>query len=223
MAGRAPPPGGGRRVWWALLGGVLLLVVLGALALRPGRSEVAVIFDGQSLNLYPDVGYPERLMQGRGISYSVVAVDGRSWRALALDADDRVLSHADDANTTILVMNGGTSNIDSGQSAVDYYSDEVAYASAARAAGFDLVIVTTLPTSSTFEPAEERARQDANRLKLEDPEEAFDAVADLAAHPLLAKEQDGGYIDGIHWTDAGAQAAAEVVAPVLDRLLAQLG
>ena len=45
-------------------------------------------------------------------------------------------------------------------------------------------------------------------------------MADLAADPMLAKEVDGGYIDGINRTEEGAQAAADVVAPVLDRLLA---
>ena len=117
-------------------------------------------------------------------------------------------------------MSGGTSNIDAGQTAEEYYEQEVAYAQAAREAGFDLILNTTLPPSSTFTASEDERRRAANRLKLDDPAGAFDAVADLAADPMLAKEVDGGYIDGTHWTEEGAQAAADVVAPVLDRLLA---
>jgi len=208
-----------RRAVWGILAGALLLIALVSLTRAQKTHEVAVVFDGQSLNLYPEQTYPERLMDGRGVRYAVVALDGRSWAELAVDVESRLLSHADDANTTILVMCGGTANIGSGQSADDYYSEEVTYARAAREAGFDLIMNTTLVPSSTFTVAQERARQEANRLKLEDPDGAFDAVADLTAHPLLSKEADGGYIDGIHWTDEGAQAAAEVVAPVLDRLL----
>ena len=101
-------PSVGRRAGLAWIGVAAVLVVTAiAIAQSGAGDEVAVVFDGQSLNRAPERGYPDLLMEGRGIRWAVVAVNGRSWLELALDQETRLYPHADDGETTILIMSGG--------------------------------------------------------------------------------------------------------------------
>ena len=103
-----------------------------------------------------------------------------------------------------------------GQRAATLYADEVAYAVAARANGFEVIIITTLPDSIEFTDAQRAEQATHNELLLEDPEDAFDAVVDLATIAGLDDPSDTRYyFDGTHWTAEGAKLAAEAVREAL--------
>ena len=156
--------------------------------------------------------------RGKGLSLwsRNVAVGSAAWHDLALTAVDRLFPYGGVALSTALVMNGGQSDLWDGESGAQVYAEEVAYAAAARAAGFDVVVAITI-CPGQYSEAEEAARLEHNDLLLADASGGFDAVVDVAALPELADPTDLTYYDalGIHWTEAGAQIAADALAPVL--------
>ena len=181
------------------------------------------MFDGQSLGLIPGApnNYPTVTMQSFPTwAWTNVHIGAMSWTQLAATQTGRCHVHANTGLVTVLVMCGGTSDIyveqDSGATC---YADHVAYADAARAAGFDLVVATTLVKADGYGGGAETRRTDFNTLLLADASNAFDAVADFAADPSLDDPTDTTYyLDGIHWKIAGAAAAAACMVPVLQSL-----
>lgn len=178
-------------------------------------------FDGQSLNLTPTNTYPIQTMSGLGIPWQNVAVTGLAWDELDDDVDERLFPLADLADVAFHVMCGGTAHVNRGDTGAEYYAAEVAYAEASRAAGFSIIINTTLVPSTTFiQAGEEEARLDANELKLANAGGTFDAVVDLCSDPVLNDATSAAYVDGTHWNFSGAQRAKNLVRPVV---LAELG
>lgn len=190
---------------------------------QPG--DFRVVFDGQSLNIAPldfsilGWSYPWHLMHGRNIPWSRVAISGTSWTTLATTAATRLHPQAHTAATTILIMCGGTADVTSGDDGQTMYDEEVAYAAAARAAGFDYVISTTLVGHIGMNASQHTEREARNTLMLADPDGAFDAVADFDNSPLSDWTNTAYYFDGVHWYDPGAVLAAQIMAPVLDGIL----
>jgi hypothetical protein len=194
-------------------GAVLLL----AACASPGPGA-NVVFDGQSYNLVPGRhrSYPAQVMADRDEDWSVVALDGTSWTVLADDAADRQqLSEGFD----LLVMAGGFTDL-AGEldSAEQVLADEVAYADAARARGFDAVVALTIPPSTVIEnrPGQEAERVQHNRLLLKSA--GFDAVVDIEV-PCIDDARSDCYSDGTHWSGRGAGIVAELVAPVVDDII----
>ena len=185
---------------------------------------VGTVFDGQSLSILGR--FPSKVMTAMDAATGLslwsrnVAVGSAAWHDLALTAVDRLFPYGSVALSTALVMNGGQSDLWDGESGAQVYAEEVAYAAAARAAGFDVVVAITI-CPGQYSEAEEAARLEHNDLLLADASGGFDAVVDVAALPELADPTDLTYYDalGIHWTEAGAQIAADAVAPVLQAKL----
>lgn len=187
--------------------------------MRPGEQ---IVFDGQSLNNSPSAtSYPAQLMAGRSVAWSNVAINGTAVDALAATAPSRrdpVLQHT---ATSVLVFVGGQSDLVLNDSAATLLADMEAYANAARAAGADRVVMATIPPATVYTAPQEAVRVAVNPLIL--AASAFDEVVDLAtATNLTDAANTTYYVDGLHWTTAGAAAAAAAVAPVLDAVLASL-
>lgn len=119
-------------------------------------------------------------------------------------------------------MSGGQNDLGEGDTGQQLYDDAVAYANARRAAGFTHVIITTIPASLVLTSSGyDDERQDFNTIVQADPDGAFDAVVDWAVGILEDPESDGpGQSDGLgHFTIAGAEFAAQLVAPTLETIL----
>jgi hypothetical protein len=186
---------------------------------RPGTH---VVFDGQSLNNSPSAtSFPAQLMSGRTVPWSNVAINGTAVDALATTAParrDPVLQHT---ATSVLVFVGGQSDLVLNDSAATLLADLESYATASRAAGADKIIMSTIPPSTGYTAPQEAVRVAVNPLIL--ASSAFDAVIDLATATNLTDASNiTYYADGLHWTTAGALAAATAAAPVLTSVLATL-
>jgi hypothetical protein len=188
----------------------------------------AVIFDGQSLNLLPGgyrgaTSYPGQTMASFSSSvaaWDVTAVGSASWTALGQEpiaASHRLFPYADMAPFTVLVMCGGTRDILEHDSGATVYADMESYADAARAAGFDYVIGTTITDSAIFGAAMDAARADANTAILADAGDAFDAVVDFGGNASLNANILAN--DGTHPDEAGAGIMAGLMATALDAVI----
>lgn len=182
-------------------------------------------FDGQSQNFYG--GYPTTIMASFPLPNNqsqFLAVGGSSWTVLAADATTRVDKYAKCAEHSILIMTGTFSDIASeGDTGTIAFNDQVAYAEARLAAGWQTIINTTLLKATPITGDEEAARQLNNTLVLAEagPSGAWQAVADLAA---ITDGQDPTnttfFVDGVHWQTAlASQGAALVVAAMTPFML----
>ena len=193
------------------------------------------VFDGQSQNFFP-IGpdtYPKQLMADLGTidgyvpPSSMVAEGGASWSMLlagttpgVAPATIRTHPRAHQALITFLVMCGGTQDVLENDTAATIYADMVAYANAARVAGFEPIVATTVPPSTTFSGPQETQRAAANVLILADASNAFDGVADVTVAPLN-NPADTTYwnVDGIHWNETGCGLVADIVRAVIEGLI----
>lgn len=180
-----------------------------------------IAFDGQSLNLLP-VGYryPTRLMQTHfpTIPYenAKIAIGSVSWTDLAKSASTRLHQYANSGLYSVLIGCGGQSDLtDENDSGATLYANEVAYAQAARAAGFDYIIWTTIVPSTTYTVAQNTARLDHNTLLLADASAAFDAKVDLANVTGLNNASGTDYSDGLHWSNAGVDKVVTAMSPAV--------
>lgn len=131
---------------------------------------------------------------------------------------DPLLQHSE---TTVFVMNGGTGDISHLQSAATILATMQTYASTARTAGADRVIVGTIPTWNVITGPMETERVALNNLIR--AADDWDAVCDIAADPRFQDPDNTTYfVDGIHFADKGHEAAAELFGAVLDDVLVSL-
>lgn len=189
------------------------------------------VFDGQSLNniaagpelITPTATYPFRAMASRGLAWSNVAVDGESWTVLAATAATRLWPLLTGPETSsVLIMCGGTADLNlESDSAATVYANMADYADAAKTAGADLVIGTTITPATPLTGPKETARTGANALLLADARGSFDHVVDFAGTTGLDDHTSQFYaFDGIHLSWLGAQLAADTMAPTLDAIFA---
>ena len=92
------------------------------------------------------------------------------------------------------------------------------FAQAARDAGFGTVYAATIPPyAGALAPTADdlQARLDHNALMMANADGHFEAVMDVSVAPLDDPTDTAYYVDQIHWTTAGAKAAAEIIATVL--------
>jgi len=215
-----------------------------AAATRRSNPPLLVVFDGQSFNVVPPWegsilgrSYPYRLLHdmdqydlGRpryGIPGTVPAISGQSWTDLAATVETRIYPLAASATRTALVMCGGTTDINTGDSGATLYADHVSYADGCRAAGFDIIIATTLLGSTSFTGGEITARTDFNTLLLADAEDAFDGIADVdaafvALYGAAYWDETPPFFDGVHMYGESCAEFARVVGPVLWPLIEAL-
>lgn len=182
-----------------------------------------VVVDGQSLNNIPDSAssYPSQMMVGRGIPWANVAINGAAFAALTTTATTRRDPVLASSRRSVIVLLGGEGDLVVGISGATLYATMQAYAASARTAGARKVIACTIPPSTAFTGPQEAQRVIANNLIL--PSSSWDASVDLAANPQLSNAADATYyVDGTHWTAAGATVATGLVGPVLTTVLATL-
>lgn len=187
-------------------------------------AAIRVVFDGQSRLTSPAV--PPHVMTGKSVPWVNVAKGGHGWYDLTADASTRLHRQARKSGTDILVLFGGEGDLwnasPSGQqSGATVYSRLTTYANAARTAGFDFVLVCTVPPAGPDvlgtgrpSPSEVQALLDYNdliRLNAGD----WDGVIDVATVLDDATDQTYFAIDRTHFNATGAQTAADLIRPVL--------
>lgn len=196
-------------------------------------APVRIVFAGQSHNQWPPFGYgddlgpyPNRLMRYLpGVPWVNSAHGGHGWAELTPLIPDDIetqIRHRVGHND-VLIMSGGQSDIyEDDKTGAETYARAVAYANAARAAGFHEVHATTMPAfgpGGSIDPDAGmlQARIDHNTLLMADASAAFDVVVDWHTHPALADATDTTYFeaDRVHFTPGGADVAAHLVAAAL--------
>jgi hypothetical protein len=203
-------------------------------------APVRIVFAGQSHNQWPPFGYgddlgpyPNRLMRFfPNLPWHNAAHGGHGWAELALTFDDDVVPQARhrDGCTDVLIMSGGQSDIyEDDKTGAETYALAVAYAQAARGAGFQYVLVTTMPAfgpGGSIDPTPDmlQARIDHNTLMMADAGNDWDGVADWHSHPALADATNTTYFenDFVHFKPAAADVAAFIVEPILRELVNSL-
>lgn len=180
------------------------------------RPAEYLVFDGQSLNIQPAAGitYPvaltQRLTPG---PFTVVGLGGTTYAQRATTAATRVDPLHQMAARSVWIDQGGQSDILADMTAAQVVAGMESYANARRAAGFSVLVGSTLPDmvtgSVTVTPAQHAVLQQVNALVR--ISSVFDAIADLAADPRLADASNTTFFsDGLHPTTAGAAAMADV-------------
>ncbi len=185
----------------------------------------ALVFDGQSLNLIPfgqwgTNGFPQRVAAGLGLPWENPSIGGKDWDTLQQDAATRTYIYGKFAAKTILVMNGGTSDVQLGDSGAQVYTDMSTFADGARTAGFSKVCALTITKFTGIPGGQDTQRIAANSAIMADASSKFDAKVDVANDVNLADPSNTTYyVDGLHWTSTGAAVAASLVIPAVRALL----
>lgn len=186
-------------------------------------STTRVVFTGQSLNVVPATNsYPMQLMNGYfpRVLWHNSAVSGAAWSSLDKTKNVLEAPWAAIAKYSILVMNGGTTDLVLDSTGLDVYTAMGAHATWARSVGFDYIIGTTITPDTGFTGPEETQRLDANSRILADVSGYFDAKIDFMSDARLTDASNAlYYTGGLHWTEAGAGIAAGIAQPVLAPVL----
>lgn len=144
-----------------------------------------------------------------------VAVAGQTTTQMLANGSTQVDSLFASGKENIVTVLEGTNDLGMLQDATAVYDNLVAYCNARRAAGFK-VVIGTIPPSSFFSGTQETRRQTVNTNLRANWATFADALADFAADSRLSNNLNSTYYtDGTHWTQAGCQAAAEIVAMAL--------
>lgn len=127
------------------------------------------------------------------------------------------------SETNILLIELGTNDLGTDQSsATDLYSTATAYIAWAKSAGFYVALITILPRSLAWTPAQETQRLSYNTLVRQNAAGA-DAIVDWAADPLMGDGVNPTtspyYADGLHPTVLGQNELATLDAAALKPLL----
>lgn len=183
-------------------------------AFRP--APLAIILNGQSLAGSIEValqalceaefGTPPPMYDAWG--------GGIAWVQLATTPYlDYMTPFGGSALTVVVVQMGGTTDYTLGATGAATYANEVICAEGARTRGVDLVIGTTTTPSGGITGGNETERLAGNLLVIDDADEAFDAVAQVAEDPDLDDPTNSTFYDPdeTHFTTAGEEAAAGVV------------
>jgi hypothetical protein len=193
--------------------------------------DAVVIFDGQSLNVWPSEGhansYPVQMLATRpNLARGIAGVAGLSWQQLDNDFTSRVTDRFLRLSpVAVYCMVGGTTQVDLGQAAATIYASELAIATLFRDACTALgvtgwVVGTTTTPSTSFSAGDNVILATLQGLQRADASNVYDGFADLAADPRLDDASDTTYyVDGTHPTTAGAAAIAELVGAAVDALI----
>ena len=201
----------------------------------PDPAGARFVFDGQSLCVWPPPEFstdgrgpfPDRLMHGLGIPWETVALGDHAWGYegsgdplhLWTTIETRLFPQARSGYYDYLLMLGGSADIyRDHQTGAEVFARAVAYSQAARDAGFVVVYAATIPPfAGSLAPTADdlQARLDHNALMRANADGHFEAVMDVSVAPLDDPTDTTYYeADQVHWTTAGAKAAAEIIATV---------
>ena len=166
------------------------------------------------------MSFAKKLMFARfaGRPYQVPAVGGTTYAERSGWAAERTDPHVDMAPCAVLISHGGESELLQGYSARALADTIQGYIAARRAAGFDVIVVPTIPPSTAL-----TAQQDAERRTFNEGLRrgyfrtiGADVLVDVAAIPELQDPADRRYFqDGVHYTDAGATLVADAYSRAL--------
>jgi len=191
-------------------------------------APVVCVCDGQSHNVVPSApdSYPVRMCADLGfVSPIVPAVAGAPWLLLgtAERMARKVTPYAHAGLATFYIMEGGQGDLDSlfgAATGATTYARMVAMADTAAGAGYTYLIGCTVPPSTSLTSGEETERLAYNALIIANGDDTFDSIVDLANTPGLDDNLDTDYYsDGIHWTNLGAQLAADTIGPAVTALI----
>jgi hypothetical protein len=164
---------------------------------------------------------PSFVMEGSSVPWVSIALNGWAWSSLAVNQVMRAASLVGGFEKTVVVMTGGTQDLQEGDTELMIINDMQAYAAALRTLGVDKIIVTTITPSVNFDATEESRRQTVNDLLL--VADDYDAVVDVASIPELGDHTDLTYYsDGTHLTPVGAQIMGDEISFVLNPILTTL-
>jgi hypothetical protein len=186
------------------------------------------LYEGQSLaNRPPASPYPSFVkLSFPGDVSKIVARGGTSWEQRTVDAPDRVDKHnlQSVAGRTILIDTAGTTDLNFFTAAQSIAQAHI-YWTARRAAGWDFLVATTVPDSSTFDSTEDAQRVILNDAIEDsvDPGVMLDAFVDWRLIPDFENYLSGAFAlelgEYTHFTAAAAEdLAAPSVAAVLQTL-----
>ncbi len=179
------------------------------------------VFDGQSNALSPDWerSFGVKLIQNRWPSnpFKLTAVRGTTYLERMETAPQRVDVHADMTPCTLLVSHGGESDLLQGAQAAEVAQRVKTYLAARRAAGFDVVVVPTIPPTTYMTPANDQQRVLFNDLLRRSFRSlGIDVLVDVAAIPELQEPTDTRWFsDGAHFTDEGSSLVAHAYSRAL--------
>ena len=150
-------------------------------------------------------------------AWSRVALAGTTYASRATSATSRVDQYVRLSTRSVWIDQGGQSDLLADMTAAAILVDMESYANNRRSAGYDVVVGTTIPHSTSYSLGQNNTRLALNSLILASA--SYDAVADLAADSRLADGSNTTYFsDGLHPTTAGAAAIADVVEATLATL-----
>ena len=192
--------------------------------------EVCITFAGQSLNGGPTIGlsnsYPHVLiadLRAGGVRATRfdVWVGGAAW--LQLDEQPGRFAASQAGLLTVFAMCGGTTDYALGATGANTYGIMETIADEAHSAGFDFVINTTTTPSVSISGGNETERLAGNTLLTNSAAlvangGSFDAVVDFSGAMPNSGDTDD-YIDGTHFTIAGAALAASLMETAILSLL----
>lgn len=211
--------------------GVAKFDTISQTALSSCPSVRQLICDGNSLTSGlkssnpPYTGYPYRLQTLLGNQYAMeqYGVGGQTTEQMNSDAaaqiDVRYINITGVKNICI-AWEGINSYVNGGDTAAQAYSALGVYIAARQAAGFKVVVATTLDSQGVADPTGFAAFRAAyNPLVLANSAGA-DAVVDLAADSRLSDSTNTTYFDSdkIHCNDTGYQVVASLLYPAVAAL-----
>lgn len=177
------------------------------------------MYDGQSLANVPDVNpFPSLVATALANKrpFRAAGLNGTTYTSRNASVAVRVDRLFGSSERGVIVDCGGTSDLIAGTSAATLLSTVQSYVQARQAAGWRVIVCTIPPWSTITGPQEtERAAYNTSLRSAG----WWDGLADLAAHANLDDATDATYfVDGTHFTAAGAQAARDVVLTALATL-----
>ena len=176
--------------------------------------QLIVVGDSISVGVGSTVnrGWVRRLSLSSGTLLRMMSQSSVTLSTLEASYATSIAPFYDAGLDNILVVFAGTNDIAGGASQGDTYDKLVDLCNAAQTTGFKVVVVTSLPrggsTYSTY-----------NGSITTNWATFADAVVDLPADSRLDDSSDATYfVDGIHPTNAGHAAIAELIQPKIDGL-----
>ncbi len=191
----------------------------------PFDSTPLVVFDGDSLtrgyglNITTD-SYPYQLRSSlSGYTYDVEGANGESLSTMLANAPTNIdpLYNSRRTKNIVVIWGGINDFIWDSKTAAQVYADTVSYGQARRAAGWKVVVVTTLPTGNASAPADyETKRTTLNANILANWNTFADAIADPGADATIGQTSSPNNTsyyqsDKTHLTAVGATIVANLV------------
>lgn len=179
-----------------------------------------------------DYGIPTRPYTGQviplvgedNLAHSSYAIAGAFLSDLMTTATDTVDTHLDSSQTLkITSVFAGGNDLGAGAYA-NVMQDTEDYCNARRAAGWDKILVFTVPARSPSNPGVPPGYE-ADRVAFNSSLRAnyisfADGIVDIAAHPIFDSTDDTSnltyyWADGVHYTQDGHAVIAGILAPIL--------